>query len=317
MSELIETPKVDCTRRWKKLGLIFSPGQTEWMATHAQNPLPEDLGNGLFRVHFATRDRLNRARGGHFTFDIRDPSRVLEMSMTPSLDLGSLGAFDDSGVMPSGLVEYDRKKYLYYTGWSKAVDVPFSFHIGLAASEDQGKTYQRVSLAPVLGRNHYDPYITGAPYVVRENQRWKMWYIAGTKWEKDSPEAKPKHYYTIKYAESSDGFEWHCSSHICIQYREGEYAIARPVVWKNGDQLEMWFSYRGGNDTYRIGRAVSEDGIRWERLPESLGIDVSPTGWDSEMVCYAHPLVYRNQLYALYNGNSYGSTGIGLAALEA
>ena len=121
---------------WEKLGLIFAPPGTDWMATHAQNPMPEPLGGDRYRIHFATRDRSNRSRGGYFDFDIRNPSRVLAVSAVPTIDLGELGAFDDSGVMPSALVEVDRVRQMYYTGWARAVDVPFSFHIGLAVSDD-------------------------------------------------------------------------------------------------------------------------------------------------------------------------------------
>ena len=285
------------------------------MLTHAQNPLPESLGDGYFRVYFASRDGKNKAHGGFFVFHIERPQEIVETSSGPVLGLGSLGAFDDAGVMPSGLVDYAGKKHLFYTGWSRSVDVPFAFHIGLAASDD-GKSFQRVSLAPVLGRNHFDPYITGAPYVLLEDGKLRMWYIAGTKWVIEKEGEKPKHYYTVKYAESDDGLAWKCSDHLCLGFRKDEYAIARPVVWKECGRYHMWFTFRGGADTYRIGVAESLDGINWQRASENLGIDVSAECWDSEMICYAHPIFHDGRTYALYNGNAYGATGVGLAVLE-
>jgi hypothetical protein len=301
---------------WKKLGRIFEPGQLAWMHSHAQNPLPERLDSERYRVHFAARDAQNRARGGWFTFSLDDPFTVLDMSREPTLDLGPLGAFDDRGVMPSALVPWGGKRYLYYTGWSKAVEVPFSFHIGLAISSGEGAPFERASLAPVLGRNHFDPYITGAPYVLEDEGRLRMWYISATQWVRETEGGKPKHYYTVKHAESSDGICWKCSGHLCIPYREDEYAIARPVVWKTAEGYRMWLTYRGGMATYRVGTADSTDGVNWERHVEPLGIDVSREGWDSEMICYAHPLFHAGRTYALYNGNSYGATGIGLAVWE-
>lgn len=301
---------------WKKLGLIFAPGRADWMATHAQNPLPEALGDGVFRVHFASRDRLNRARGGYFDFEIRNPFKTLAASGEPTLDLGELGAFDDAGVMPSSRIDVGAAKWMYYTGWSKTVDVPFAFHIGLAISGNEGVTYTRFSRAPVLGRNHHDPFITGAPCVIRENGTFRMWYIAATKWEHAEPRSKPRHYYTVKYAHSADGFVWETSDHLCIDYAKDEYAIARPVVFRQGHAYTMWFTYRGGNNTYRVGTAESTDGVSWLRHEEPLGIDVSPDGWDANMICYAHPIVHDGTLYALYNGNDYGATGIGLAVCE-
>lgn len=301
---------------WRKLGRLFVPGQYEWMRTHAQNPLPESLGSGFYRVHFAGRDKDNRARGGSFVFDINQPQKILELCERPTLDLGSLGAFDDAGVMPSALIHFRGSKYLYYTGWSRTVDVPFAFHIGLSVSTDDGKTYARASRAPVLGRNHFDPYVTAAPYVLEENGKLRMWYTSCTKWVRPEGEGRPKHYYTVKHATSHDGFDWECSDHLCLNYEDEEYALARPVVWKENGRYVMWFTFRGGTESYRVGIATSVDGITWQRQPQSLGIDVGPDDWDDEMICYAHPIFSDGNCYALYNGNGYGETGIGLAVFE-
>jgi len=298
---------------WRKIGLLFAPPGTDWMVTHAQNPLPEAIGDGRFRVHFASRDRQNRARGGYFDFELEQPLFPLDVSREPTLDLGELGAFDDAGVMPSAIVEHDGRRLMYYTGWSKTIDVPFAFHIGLAVSDDGGKSYQRVSRAPVLGRNQHDPFITGAPCVLLEGGVFRMWYVSVTKWERLPDIERPRHYYTVKYAESVDGLSWKTSSHLCIDYAADEYAIARPLVFKDGQSYAMWFSFRGADNTYRVGTAESADGIRWKRHLDPLGIDVSATGWDSSMICYAHPLFHDGRRYALYNGNNYGETGIGLA----
>jgi predicted GH43/DUF377 family glycosyl hydrolase len=301
---------------WEKIGRIFKPDvyyQNEWMKTHAQNPLPESIGNDLFRIHFATRDSFNRARGGFFDINIKKPYEILQVSQQPTLELGALGAFDDCGVMPSSIVRYDGKKYMYYTGWSRAVTVPFSFHIGLAISEGGDYTYKRYSQAPVLGRNKNDPYITGAPFVFIENNLFRMWYVSCTHWAQEKANIKPKHYYTIKYAESDDGITWKTSDRLCLKYQNDEYAIARPVVAKVNGKYLMYYSYRGGNRLYCIGCAESSDGIHWIRIDHFAGINVSSSGWDSEMICYPYVFKDGGNTYMLYNGNNYGKNGIGLA----
>ncbi len=80
----------------------------------------------------------------------------------------------------------------------------------------------------------------------------------------------------------------------------------------------MWYSFRAqpGIDTYRIGYAESMDGLSWRRMDESAGIDVSSSGWDSEMICYPKVFRHKERYYMLYNGNGYGKTGFGLAVLE-
>ena len=72
----------------------------------------------------------------------------------------------------------------------------------------------------------------------------------------------------------------------------------------------MWFSYRSGDGTkYRIGYAHSLDGLKWDRKEDS-GIDVSESGWDSEMICYPFVFNHKGKQYMLYNGNDYGRTGL-------
>ena len=152
--------------KWKKLGLIIKPGKLTWMVTHAQNPFAIQIKNEIYRIFFAGRDKNNRARGGYVDIDINNPNKIVFNNKKPILDLGEFGCFDDSGIMPSTLVKHNNKQYMYYTGWSKAVVTPFTFFIGLSISEDGGKTFNRYSKAPVLGRNIHDPYLTCSPWVI-------------------------------------------------------------------------------------------------------------------------------------------------------
>ena len=127
---------------------------------------------------------------------------------------------------------------------------------------------------------------------------------------------KPRHSYHIRYAESDDGLHWRRSGRVCIDYQsEEEYAISRPSVLRDGDLYRMWYSYRGSS--YRIGYAESDDGVAWVRKDEEAGIDVSPDGWDSEMIEYPCVFDHAGSRYMLYNGNGYGATGIGLAELSS
>jgi hypothetical protein len=78
----------------------------------------------------------------------------------------------------------------------------------------------------------------------------------------------------------------------------------------------MFYSSRTYSKGYRLGYAESADGRRWTRQDEDVGIDVSPAGWDSQMVGYAAVVPYRDRVYMFYNGNSCGQTGFGYAVLD-
>ena len=305
-------------QNWKKLGLIYSPhGEYEWMQTHAMMPVIDILEHDLARIYFSARDKTGRSQGAFIEIDLNDPFKILRVSKEPVLKLGQLGAFDDAGIMPTCIVAEAGKKYLYYNGWTLGKNVPFFSFNGVAISEDGGDTFIKRSRGPaVLYSNETDPYSTFAPYVLKDGSKWKIWYVSLIKWTEE--EGKLKHYYNIRYAESKDGINFKREGVTCIDFKnEFEYAIARPYVIKENGVYKMWYSYREGKEvkTYRIGYAESEDGKKWERLDGKINLNVSEIGWDSEMIEYSYLYDFKGKRFMLYNGNSYGRTGVGLAEL--
>lgn len=301
--------------RWRKLGRIYAPTELgEWAVTHAAVPIALRLDVHQWRIYFSARNRQNRAHTGFFEIDLRRPDRLLRVCGQPVLSPGGLGTFDEDGAMGSWIVQEDRRLLLYYIGWNLGVSVPFRNSIGLAESCDGGETFIRVSIGPVIDRGIHDPCFTANPCLLIEQGRWRMWYLSCIAWE-PRPE-RPLHRYHIKYAESADGLDWERRGLVCLDFKgPDEIALARPCVLKDQDRYRMWYSRRGA--TYRIGYAESDDGLSWRRLDGEAGIDVSASGWDSEMIGYAYVFDAEGERYMLYNGNGYGATGIGLAVLEA
>jgi hypothetical protein len=298
---------------WIKKGLLFEPKVNYgWTKTHSMLPIAQRINEDRFRIYFCSRDGKGRSQIGYFEINIFEPTNILYISPEPVINSGPLGAFDDSGATNSCIANHDNLLCMYYTGWSLGVTIPFYLNIGLAVSDDGGKTFHKASAAPIIDRNEIDPYLTAAPYILIEHSIWKMWYVSGVNWKLEN--GKPKHYYNIKYAESMNGIDWKRDGKVCIDFKsEEEYAISRPCVIKDNDTYKMWYSFRGKN--YRIGYAESKDGLHWERKDEEAGINVSESGWDSEMIEYPFVFDHKGERYMLYNGNGYGRTGIGLAFL--
>lgn len=282
------------------------------MHSHAALPVAQRVEGDYFRVYFSSRDAQGRAQIGYFVLDLAHPSKPVEVHAAPVIGLGPLGAFDDNGVTSSWMLQDGDRLLHYYSGWSLGVTVPFYLSIGLAVSDDGGASFSKPSTAPFLERSHEDPYLTASPAVLKDGDKWRMWYVSGARWTHENGRAK--HYYNIKHAESTDGLNWNRSKNVCIDFcSEEEYAIARPCVIKDGSTYKMWYSYRG--PSYRIGYAESRDGLEWTRLDHLAGIDVSPSGWDSQMIAYGY-VFDHGERYMLYNGNGYGESGIGLAVLS-
>jgi hypothetical protein len=300
--------------RWKKLGLVCDgPGHVGWAASHAALPVVQTLGGLRVRVYFSARDAAGRSHIGVGALDLSAAVPRMTIDASPVLGLGPIGAFDDSGVTSSSLVDWEGRSYLYYTGWSRGVTVPFYLFAGAAVSEG-GAPFQRASPAPLLERTAVDPYLTASPWVLVDNGVWRMWYVSAVRWTVEG--GTPKHYYHIRYAESSDGLHWRRNGTVSIDFSSvDEHAFGRPCVLKERDgSYRMWYSYRG--PAYRIGYAESADGVVWHRRDGDAGIEPSSSGWDARMIEYPAVFDLEGRRYMLYNGDDYGRTGIGLAILE-
>jgi hypothetical protein len=297
--------------QWVRHGLVLPPPRIDgWGVSHAMVPFVRDGNDGL-ELWYSARDEEGRSHTGRAALDVH--AAEARPAQAAVLSPGALGAFDDSGAMGACLVRARDREHLYYIGWALGVTVPFATYIGLAVSEDGGRTFERVADGPVIGRTASDPFLATSPWVLIEDGRWRMWYASGARWE--PTDAGPKHYYRIVYAESADGVEWTPTGRICIDFADAsEYALARPCVVQDGDRYRMWFSCRG--DAYRIGYAESPDGLTWERDDRHAGLWPAGEEWESQSVEYGCVFDHDGTRWMLYNGNGYGETGIGLASLR-
>lgn len=298
--------------RWKKLGLFLKPQADKWWSlTHAMIPTPEARGNGIFRVYYSGRNDKNQSHIAWAEIDLNEPCRIFRFSEGPVLLPGDLGCFDDNGVTPSCILDLGGgEKALYYIGWNPGSTVRMHLFGGLAISTDGGDTFNRHSRAPIIERCANDPFLNTAPWVVKAESEYRMYYVSGCGWvHKDLPR------YNIKMGRSDDGKLWRRDGHVCIDFKDAsENALARPYVILDDGVWKMWFAHKG--EAYRLGYAESLDGVDWERRDDLAGIDVGTSGFDSDMIEYAAVVHHQGRRFMFYNGNNYGADGIGLAVEE-
>jgi hypothetical protein len=274
-------------------------------------------------ILFSSRDDANRSLIARMEVDATNPTNILNINPRPLLPLGLPGMFDDSGIMPSSIVELNGVKYLYYLGFNVRNTVPQHISVGLAMSNDEGHTYHRMFDGPVMDRTAEEPFYCASVCVRIENGVWRNWYTSCTGWEMINGQMESR--YHIKYAESIDGIHWQRQGRIAIDYSHpaGE-CIGRPSVRKDGDIYRMWFSYRSPvayrdvrENSYRIGYAESSDGLVWSRQDDRVGINVSDNGWDSFMLAYSEVVDVGENRYMFFNGNGFGQSGFGFAQTTA
>jgi hypothetical protein len=313
---------------WKKLGKIFDPRQVQgrsWLREFAQAPCTL-MFDDFVRVYFSCRPPPDEngqycSYSAFVDLERSDLFNVIRVSEKPILQLGGLGGFDEFGTYPVSVIRQGSDVLAYYAGWTRCESVPFNVAIGVARSRDGGETFEKLGRGPILSYSTDEPFVLSGPKIRRFGDRWYLFYIAGRKWKVVN--GRPEPVYKIRLASSEDGLAWIKAGADLIESRlEEDEAQASPDVFFGHGCYHMFFCYRrsanfrGRENGYRIGYAVSRDLVHWRRDDSRAGIDVSDAGWDAEMISYPHVFELDGETYMLYLGNQVGREGFGIARLE-
>jgi hypothetical protein len=316
--------------KWKKRGLIFNPQNHELSFEcndFAQSPQTL-VFDDYVRVYFSTRKKDTNGKFiSHIAFvDFnKNFDKIINYSKNQVIASGELGTFDEHGIFPINPLNHDGKIWAYTCGWSRRVSVSVETSTGLVISNDNGTTFERVGIGPVLSSSLQEPMLVGDSFVKHYEGKFHMWYIFGKHWLPAENNEPPARVYKIAYATSENGLDWNKYEGIQIisDILNEHECQALPSVIKIHDKYHMFFCYRYATDFrtnplrgYRLGYAFSHDLQNWTRDDKNKGIDISDIGWDSEMMCYPHVFQAFEKVYLLYNGNNFGKYGFGLAELE-
>ena len=297
---------------WKRRGRIFrAAGQRPWMRSHTACPVVLPLADGRWRIYFGTRDLQQKAHVAYIEVDSKHPSNVLKVSDAPVLAPGEFGLFDENGVYPGSIVHDGDRLLMYYMGRVNLEAPRFAMAIGLAESRDGGKTFIRLSRAPIMDRNDEDPWMVSTPFVLRDRDRWRMWYLSGKGWTSDGVGS----FYALRQAWSSDGINWSRQHGWALDLNDSETNIASPTVLRDESGWHMWFcTFVDGS--YRLGYAASSDGISWQRENTGAVMEETVEDWDRDTVAYPHVVATGDKFVLIYSGRGYGFEGLGFCLAE-
>ena len=299
--------------KWRKLGKVYEPAiQHPLLSSHAANPLPIHIDGDVYRVFFCGRDRENRSSVGYADVDIAK-KKVVGIASEPVFSYGKPGSFFSHGVSIGNCYNADGVRYMLFMGWQCPLGKHWRGEIGRLILKDD-LSLSLDSPTPFLSTDPVDPVSLSYPWVFCKQDLFHMWYGSTEIWDAGNNEML----HIIKYAFSRNGHVWEKTG-SSLPYTLGvAQAFSHPTLIESRKEgYLMWFSYRGGSGhKYRIGYAKSADLQHWQLCLEETGIDVSHSGWDSEMIEYPFVFDHKGSRYMLYNGNGYGKTGFGLAVLE-
>jgi hypothetical protein len=232
----------------------------------------------------------------------------------PVFEYGPANSFYSHGVSIGNCYETEGRRYILFMGWQIPPGEHWHGQIGRLVLE-KNFSVQIDSDEPFMNTDFTDPVSLSYPWVLRGRDGfYRMWYGSTVTWDTGNGEML----HVVNHAISADGHKWQRRG-LSVPYKLGQaQAFSRPtVVGDASGEYHMWFSYRGGGgQKYRIGYASSQDCERWDLRIDQAGIDVSLSGWDSEMIEYPFVFDHKSERFLLYNGNGYGHTGFGLATLE-
>ena len=303
--------------KWIKQGRIYTPdGSLPWAKKYGFPPTPVSLGDGVLRLYMAFCDENTVGRIGYVDVREDSPKEIVRVSQQPVLDIGQPGAFDENGILPTAVLRVGDELYMYYVGYQLGMKVRYFQFEGLAISRDNGESFTRWSRVPVIDRSDAEMVNRTSCFVMQENGKFRMWYVGGSTWV-HAHAGKHLPLYNMRYLESPDGKVWGPEGKVVIDFAsDDEHAFGRPWVVKGENGYKMFYSVRTRSKGYRLGYAEGPDGIEWHRKDDQVGIDVSDSGWDSEMIAYSSIHQTGDKTYMFYNGNNCGETGFGYALLD-
>lgn len=295
--------------KWKKKGLIFQyTSELIGTKSHCQYPCPIQLDGDIYRVFYGSRDNNNNTI--IFYFDINLKSlEVINTPKEPIIKNGKIGHFDANGIYPSCVLKNKEQFLMYTLGFMRGEPPLYYTRIGLATSKDCSQ-FKKYSEAPIMNTSDHDPWMLTGPFVLKEGELFRMWYVSGNGWDEEM-----NSYYHIKYAESKNGVDWHREGLISIDYAySDETNIARPWIIKENNVYKAFFSYSRGKQGYRIGYAESHDGgYKFERKDQEVNLNISERWFENDSIAYPAVIIHNNLKYIFYNGDNFGKHGIALA----
>jgi predicted GH43/DUF377 family glycosyl hydrolase len=290
-------------------GHIFNPcGRLNWAVSHALQPTPILTNEGI-KVSCGFRDEQGVSRVGYVLLDSNNPKNILRLSTEPVFNIGQPGYFDDNGVVPCFIHREGLRLYMYYAGYQLVNKVKFLVFGGLAVSDDDGESFQRVSNVPFTDRTDNEPFFKVIHSLINVNNEYIFYYGGGDSFVHLNNKVYPK--YNIRFFKSKSYEKSDRNGFLAIDFKnDNEYRVARPFVYKSDGIYCMLYYIAEMDGSFYIAQSLSKDGTNW--VPdEKFTINGGRENWDSQMMAYPSFVEVGDSQYIFYNGNDYGRDGFG------
>lgn len=278
---------------------------------YSSNPIAFSLSNSRLRIFFNSRDVYNRS--SIYSIDLLPDTLIPDYSsVCLQHSYGNDTSYFSHGISVGQLCDLYGETVLTVMGWKRYQDRHWEGRIGYVSLDSDGNLTE-LAILPWMDLDEADPLSLSYPAVIGEQGSKSIWYGSTQTWDAGNGEM----IHVIKEAKLSKDGKIVKSDQIIPYVLGSAQAFSRPAIVKIGQKFLMAYSYRGNTSKYRIGFMQIGDVKSASHLNGIPPFLTSDNAWESEMVEYPSFFHFNNQLYMLYNGNSFGKTGIGMVKIIA
>jgi hypothetical protein len=278
--------------------------------SYASNPAAMTIHDSQLRIFFNSRDDQDRSK--IYSIDLHgDELEPDYNSISLQYSYGEAGSYFSHGISVGQIFSIRGVKTLSVMGWKNYVDKHWEGRIGHIPFDIDGNL-THLEPTPWMDLDNLDPISLSYPAVYEDLTSTVIWYGSTITWDAGNGEML----HILKEARlSSDGRV--IKGDNTVPYVLGSaQAFSRPAVVQLENHFLMAYSYRGNKTKYRIGFLILDDFESASHLGGISPFLTSEEEWESEMIEYPSFISFQNQLFMLYNGNSFGKTGIGIVRIE-
>lgn len=273
---------------------------------YASNPTAITIADSQLRIFFNSRDFQNRS--SIYSIDL------LPQSLEPdyaSVFLqhahGKESSYFSHGISVGQLFDFHGERLLSIMGWKCYRDRHWEGRIGSIPLGADGNLAELVT-SPWMDLDEVDPISLSYPAVLEDEDCKSIWYGSTITWDAGNGEMV----HVLKEAKLSQDGKIMKSGKVLPYVLGSAQAFSRPAIVKIGTKFLMAYSFRGNISKYRIGFMQIGDVGSASHLRGISPFLHSNNAWESEMVEYPSFFNFNEHLFMLYNGNSFGKTGIGI-----
>lgn len=299
--------------QWEKYGLVYSAElNPEWGKTHALVPSPVVLDEDTVRIYCSFIDNDFRGRIGYVDLQLGLEHPVItQISEKPVLELGADSTFSQYGVGMGTFWPNNPEGDLYFVGFDRPAGFKFKAFSGRANYDKVKKSHVHSQKDPYFGSEFGGETIVGVHDIFEYGDLVHALISIGSGFETIDGKEYPRYQVHIASGRELDSLQ--ISTEPIIRATHPVYRIGRPRIYETQNGFEILVTAGELSGSYLPKVFYSQDLKKWNEGSCESFVSTTIPGFDDKHQCYLSRFKLKETEYIVYNGNSMGLQGFGIA----